>query len=1797
MSSFLTISIFQNQKLYSDNKFGESESNDPRVAAQETLTAVWLENPTFEDPIEPVWYPELEGDLNDLESTAGLGQLNMKVIGDSRVMRIDEAISNTDWSPYKNPDLLIFPDTYTINSEGCYVSHLWDEDINQTRNRPSVHWKRVITMPVNMSDYKITSASLEVIFNASVSVSPHAGSGGGIDREGDAGLDVYSSGDSADFYALLNDGDETLNPIPIASNNSGLGNLGQDSPAIGSFPDSKMDTIPESVLKDALTSVLSSDGFNFTITLGIDIYCEDNEIGVDVDRWNSLIIRSFNLTFSYEKKIQEFSSISWNQDSGQISDVSNDTVILNEARLNFKYRIDNNWTSSSTNSEIRAYINTNKIPESIKLEDATTSFQEAKTGGFDVTSLIPYNTDINFSIQVYIGDDFSLDRNRTISIDDLYLNITYTVIFPDFQTNLQIFFNGVNKTSNPIYDHPVGNDLNITVKYPDSSGNHIPGAVVQLSGNITGTLTEDPANEQYTIIIDANELNVGTYNFKVVAHKINFELSTINPILNIIPTETQDLQLFLNGEDKSLDPLITVPLDGLINITVKYTTLLGAPITGATIILIGDGLLEPLNESIKYHQYSVILNSSIKLSFGINLLKIEANKLNFEDRIIYPRITVRKIISLITGVNKTNSISIYPGEDVNIQVYINNTDFNEIIKGAFVTYTWEGGVEGLFQDLDNDGIYEANLTDIPAGSHTLTINAIGSDKYNFISLEFVIVASKPGAASPLFLILLIVGIIVSIGLGGYLYVYQKVLKYPKTVRKVRKFRKSLKRKKAPQISIDGREKAFNSAYKHELHKTIRFLKLKPKREKESQEKPIKESLQNLKPDTIMEPKNQNLNVYQKEHVNKTKIRKSDIFKKQFKLKLRKFWYGTSRLKKGRIIYPLVILTIIILYSLLIPHIFSQNIFNISDTSLDTFTNDNLGIAGQASFTKQWLNNTSFDAPIEPTWYPIYGNLGDPSDVIALPDIGQVNYTVLGDSGIKRIDDTFNDVDWTAFNNPIYPIAPDVYGVNSSGCYVAHIWNENIDQSRNTPSMQWKRNITMPVNMSDYIITSASVEVIFNASVQALDHDGGGIEVKGDYTEGNPPTVPQFGIGDSATFYAQISDLDNSFPYPIASNKTTKLGQDSPVIDSYPDTPMNSISEDLLKSYLTSVLSSDGYNFTITVGIDIYCEDNEYNVDIDNWRRLIIRSFNLTFSYERKIDQFTSVSWNQNADKISDISNNTVIVNEALLKFKYKVDQNWPTSASNSELRILFNDNQHPETVKLSTATTSFQQAKIGGFDVTSLITDDVNLSIQVFLSDDEFSLDKNITISIDDVTLNISYTIIFPDKETDLHLFLNSVNKTDDPDFDIFIGESLNITIKYLNKTGMHITNATVQLIGNFTADLEENSTLGQYTTIIDTDTSDAGINFLTIVAQAEDYQTQVIDLIVRIDKFPTENLHVILNNQNVTQDPFIELTVGKILNVTLKYNLLNGSHIPGATILLSSQTFTSYINESIIFEQYSILIDTNQSLKIGPNLLTVTAQTESFQTKAVDITVSVKKINVKIEPYSGTNTIQTKTGSDVLVRIRLNNTDFGGYIKGDKAFVRYNWEGIVGILEDLNNDGIYEATMPDVSEGTSSLEISVFIGDKYFVEDYLFIIAATSEIVPENPILPALFAVSMIVIGGLAIYLYAYQVFLKYPKQVRKVRKFRKSLRRASAPKIPVIGRESSFKIVYNNNLGKFTSDLKLKRHPGTIKPKIKKLAPDELPEKSLEDGKEQSQLIEKSIEKKEELDNLIKDTSKETK
>ncbi|MFX1269832.1 MAG: hypothetical protein ACFFAK_17870, partial [Promethearchaeota archaeon] len=87
-----------------------------------------------------------------------------------------------------------------------------------------------------------------------------------------------------------------------------------------------------------------------------------------------------------------------------------------------------------------------------------------------------------------------------------------------------------------------------------------------------------------------------------------------------------------------------------------------------------------------------------------------------------------------------------------------------------------------------------------------------------------------------------------------------------------------------------------------------------------------------------------------------------------------------------------------------------------------------------------------------------------------------------------------------------------------------------------------------------------------------------------------------------------------------------------------------------------------------------------------------------------------------------------------------------------------NDVEYSETIKLSRATIASQSASALGFDVTDLIPIDqgINVSIQAYLAD-EFILSDNITLSIDNVILLITYDVFIPVEESYLFQILFAI--------------------------------------------------------------------------------------------------------------------------------------------------------------------------------------------------------------------------------------------------------------------------------------------------------------------------------------------------------------------------------------------------------------------------------------------------------
>jgi hypothetical protein len=724
----LTISLFfpfiQNNFDYSYEE--NRDANFVKTSAQRSVTTQWIKNPTFESPIEPTWYWEngSEGDNSDMDATTSTGQANYEVLGETRTFTVVSGIINSssspDWLQFRNSDFQ-YPDTAEIRSYGGYVSHEWADDTNQA---PSVHWKTNISIPIDISEYIITSASLEVIVNASVSSN--------VDTPNDSDWENFAIGDSVTYYSQISDLGYNPPRYTVASNKTKY--LGQNSPQRLNITDSPLENVGEIDLITALNSAFDKDPShsNFTLTLGIDIYSEDNLGGTDTDTFDDLIIKSCNLTFTVKKKIDQATTLSWNQVGNTLDSSS---VQVTDAKFFFKYKINNTWPISAPLSEIIFYINDKSYDAGIiKLASATTSWQEAKVGGFDVTTIISTDVNTTISIEVFLKDTFELDQIYSISIDDVYLNISYVETFPDYGTDLVLFLDGEDKTIDPVIQIPIKDMLNVTVTYKENvSGNHITADSATLEGKVSGDLTENSTFEHYYFSVNTTELGLGISVLTVTLQKINYETKFVQIFVKVLERETK-LHLFVEETPRSNNETINVLFNELLNITVFYKdNLTNTFINAASVELLGFGFM---NETL--NQYNFTLNTN-DLSQGVNVLTIFAQKNNYQSNSFkfYINVVERasKINLFVNSTQKYDSDTFYSqfNEFLNLTIYYRDNLTNQLISNASVSLLGFGDLN----ETSNHYYFILDTNNLSQGVNILTFYA-QKDNYQYKTIKLFV---------------------------------------------------------------------------------------------------------------------------------------------------------------------------------------------------------------------------------------------------------------------------------------------------------------------------------------------------------------------------------------------------------------------------------------------------------------------------------------------------------------------------------------------------------------------------------------------------------------------------------------------------------------------------------------------------------------------------------------------------------------------------------------------------------------------------------------------------------------------------------------------------------------------------------------------------------------------------------------------------------------------------------------------------------------------------------------------------
>jgi hypothetical protein len=437
---------------------------------------------------------------------------------------------------------------------------------------------------------------------------------------------------------------------------------------------------------------------------------------------------------------------------------------------------------------------------------------------------------------------------------------------------------------------------------------------------------------------------------------------------------------------------------------------------------------------------------------------------------------------------------------------------------------------------------------------------------------------------------------------------------------------------------------------------------------------------------------------------------------------------------------------------------NNNKFIIQDYTTH-LSNNNINPSGEIPFIQQWLQNSQFDT--EQFWDLIIDSASPLDDVDGFIEGGHANIIIIGEQHTYNkswdLTNSQNQTGWEVDSRPKWAysspninasaIYPDSFGNDSRGLWASHYWDEGADQ---IAVVNWNYTINLDHDMRDYNIIFASLTATFNATVQArwsTDNSStqytGAIDVQTD--AGLPYQDPVQGYygqtGDFVRFFVLISDMDYINSNEVAYNQTSKLGQDIPEISDITDGVMTTELEEELIADINSALKNNYRNFTISVGMYIKCEDN-FHQDADNWELLSITGLNFTFTYEKVINKDTTISWSQQGGKIT--GENTIITG-ADLSFNYKLDKNWTDRSEFSELRMFINNNEYDEPILLSEYIYSDDYIS-AGFDLTNLVPKDQNitLSIQLYLAN-TFDLTENITISLDNVYLQISYVQIYPD--------------------------------------------------------------------------------------------------------------------------------------------------------------------------------------------------------------------------------------------------------------------------------------------------------------------------------------------------------------------------------------------------------------------------------------------------------------------
>lgn len=330
-------------------------------------------------------------------------------------------------------------------------------------------------------------------------------------------------------------------------------------------------------------------------------------------------------------------------------------------------------------------------------------------------------------------------------------------------------------------------------------------------------------------------------------------------------------------------------------------------------------------------------------------------------------------------------------------------------------------------------------------------------------------------------------------------------------------------------------------------------------------------------------------------------------------------------------------------------------------------------------------------------------------------------------------------------------------------------------------------------------------------------------------------------------------------------------------------------------------------------------------------------------------------------------------------------------------------------------------------------------------------------------SLRVAFTITVLNRDTEYKLFLNETDRTVQRSRDIFMYQTLNVSISYSDSNGTHLNAATVKIQNSLLGEQSLTLINGIFQYTIDSATLGVGIHSITAIANMTNYKTISFTFTVNILNRPTE-FRLYLNEINKTDNRELEVNMFSTINVSINYiDSLNKYSILSATINLQGIGASPI---SLIIQPnglYYYELDT-RLLGVGIHLLTINVSQDNYQGQLFTFTINVLKKESSFILYLNEEdkTIDRSLTIDVIQTVNISlslfdkeNTNI--FISGSTISVR--GIGATDILMNEEN-GIYQIQRVGTDLGSGVKLITLIVESENYSTQIVYI---TLTVIPRS--------------------------------------------------------------------------------------------------------------------------------------